>query len=119
MTGVGRPFNRAYRVSGGDAEYEADPAMGNGAKSRNISKDSLIALGTPTLADILMRASLKYPDLAEELAACKPPQRTDDPSVRHHRRFFNHLLQRCLELDCVERLDPFLGHADEPADVFA
>ncbi len=82
MTGVGRPFNRAYRVSGGDVACETDPAMGNGDNSRKISKDLLIAQGAPALADILMRASLKYPELAEELAACKPLQRTDDPEVR-------------------------------------
>lgn len=82
MTGVGRPLDRAYRVSGGGVACETDPTMGNGANSRKISKDSLIAQGAPALADILMRACLKYPELAGELAACKPLQRTDDPEVR-------------------------------------
>lgn len=82
MTGVGRPFNRAYRVSGGSMACETDPATGNGANTRNISKDLLIAQGAPALADILMRASLKYPEIAGELAACKPLRRTDDAEVR-------------------------------------
>ena len=82
MTGVGRPVMRADRASGGEFARRTGPETGDGHQTRTVSRDSLIAQGAPALADMLMRACLKYPALTEDLASRKPLRRTDDPAVK-------------------------------------
>lgn len=54
---------------------------GGGTATRAISRDALIARGAPALADMLMRACLKYPELATELSCFEATPR----AVEHAR----------------------------------
>lgn len=82
MTGVGRPVVIPDRISDSDLVHDISSTTGGGAKSTSVSRDVLVSQGASALADILMRACLEYPQLAVELAAIKPAERTDGPEVK-------------------------------------
>ena len=82
MTGVGRPIVIPGRVSSQKLVRDISSVTGNGAKSTATSRETLVSRGAAALADILMRACLKYPQLAAEMAAMETAGRTDSPEVR-------------------------------------
>lgn len=82
MTGVGRPVVIPDRISDKDLVRDICSTTGGGAKSTTVSRDVLISQGASALADILMRACLENPQLAAELAAIEPAERTDGPEVK-------------------------------------
>ena len=82
MTGVGRPVVIPDRIFDADLVHDVGVANNGGAGHTKVSRDILIAQGASALADILMRACLEYPELASELAAIRPAERTDGPDVK-------------------------------------
>ncbi|MEE8444745.1 MAG: sigma-54 dependent transcriptional regulator [Alphaproteobacteria bacterium] len=50
-------------------------------RPRVVSRDTLAGHGAGALAEILMRASLKHPDIADELASIEPSRRSGDPAA--------------------------------------
>ncbi|MBE9557451.1 MAG: sigma-54-dependent Fis family transcriptional regulator [Proteobacteria bacterium] len=79
---MGRPVVIPDRVTDDDLVRNISSATGDGAKSTSVSRDILVSQGASALADILMRACLEHPQLAAELAALKPVERTDGPEVK-------------------------------------
>lgn len=80
MTGVGRPVVIPDRTS--DLVHDVGPSRGEASKSKRVSRDALVSQGATALADLLMRACLDYPKLAEQLAAIEPAERTDGPEIK-------------------------------------
>ncbi len=81
MTGVGRPVMHAIAASEEGLACDAGRKTEDKNRPRVVSRDTLAGHGADALAEVLMRASLKHPDIADELASLKPARRSADPAA--------------------------------------